>query len=41
MRPGLGGGGPEWCIPWGLARVGTDGISTFVPVQPWSGWAWT
>lgn len=32
--------GSEWCIPWGLAGVGTDGIPTFVPVQPWSGRAW-
>ena len=24
VRPGLGGGGPEWCIPWGLTGVGTD-----------------
>ena len=24
VRPGLGGGGPEWCVPWGLTGVGTD-----------------
>ena len=41
VRPGLGGGGPEWCVPWGLTGVGTDSTSTFVPVQPQSrrGWA--